>query len=133
MIGMSQEEILIEELAASGIDEKHELFKQMASFKKHMLASRNGDRVKKYFYGISKWETFAKTYASMYLPANPVHVALYLSFLLDSGAFYGTISSCMYCIKLAHELYGHVDPKDNKFIKSLVETSKRIAKPPENR
>jgi hypothetical protein len=35
-----------------------------------------------------KWAKFAKEHILISLPASPIHVSLYLVFLLDSGATY---------------------------------------------
>jgi hypothetical protein len=48
-----------------------------------------------------KWEKFAKEHSLISLPASPIHVSLYLVFLLDSGATYSTVSSAFYSVKWA--------------------------------
>jgi hypothetical protein len=49
-----------------------------------------------------KWEKLAKEHSLISLPASPIHVSLYLVFLLDSGATYNTVSSAFYSIERAH-------------------------------
>jgi hypothetical protein len=49
-----------------------------------------------------KWEKFAIEHSLISLPASPIHVSLYLVFLLDSGATYNTVSSAFYSIERAH-------------------------------
>jgi hypothetical protein len=49
-----------------------------------------------------KWVKFAKEHSLISLPASPIHVSLYLVFLLDSGATYNTVNSAFYSIKRAH-------------------------------
>ena len=67
------------------------------------------------------------------MPASPIHIALYLSNLLDSGSTYSTVSSAVYSIKWAHEMCGQIDPTNNSFVESLVESAKRTAKPVVNK
>jgi site-specific recombinase XerD len=77
-----------------------------------------------------KWEKFAKEHSLISLPASPIHVSLYLVFLLDSGATYSTVSSAFYSIKWAHDMCGQLDPTGNAFVNKLVDSAKRTAKTP---
>jgi hypothetical protein len=56
-----------------------------------------------------KWVKFAKERSLISMLASPIHVSLYLVFLLDSGATYSTISSAFYSIKWAHDMCGQLD------------------------
>ncbi|XP_063420589.1 uncharacterized protein LOC134705803 [Mytilus trossulus] len=60
------------------------------------------------------------------LPANPVHVALYLTYLIDKHCSPTVIDSAVYSIKWAHELNGFNDPTNNSYVKSLTESVKRL-------
>jgi len=114
----------------SGISEDHPLHSLVKSLSKRLLDARSDSTVKKYYYSFMKWEKFAKEHSLISLPASPIHVSLYLVFLLDSGATYSTVSSAFYSIKWAHDMCGQLDPTGNAFVKNLVESAKRTAKAP---
>ena len=59
------------------------------------------------------------------MPAQPIHIALYLTELLDKGATYSVISSSVYSIKWTHSINGHIDPTENGFVTNLLESAKR--------
>ena len=63
------------------------------------------------------------------LPAHPIHVALYLTHILDSGASCNVVNQAVYAIKWAHNLNGLSDPTENSFVKSLQDSAKRHACP----
>ncbi|KAK3093741.1 hypothetical protein FSP39_019543 [Pinctada imbricata] len=84
---------------------------------------------KSYSNGFKKWQRFISAQGHSALPAHPVHIALYLTHLLDSGASSNTVNLAVYCIKWVHGLNGYSDPTDNSFVKNLQESAKRRAKP----
>ena len=127
--GINQEQFVREEVLRSGVDESHPLYSLVSSLTSHLLDSKSDNTVKKYFYGFMKWEKFINNHNLSSLPASPVHVALYLSFLLDSGCTYSTISTAVYSIEWAHDMCGKLDPTNNSFVQNLVESAKRTAKP----
>ncbi|VDI45452.1 Hypothetical predicted protein [Mytilus galloprovincialis] len=59
------------------------------------------------------------------LPAQPVHVALYLTNLLNNGSTSHPVSNALYGIKWAHEVSGLLDPTTKSSVTSIVEASKR--------
>ncbi|VDI39681.1 Hypothetical predicted protein, partial [Mytilus galloprovincialis] len=62
------------------------------------------------------------------LPAQPVHVALYLTHLLNNyNSTCHPVSNAVYGIKWAHEINGLNDPTSNSFVTSILEASKRVA------
>jgi hypothetical protein len=61
------------------------------------------------------------------LPAQPVHVALYLTYLLNNGSPEHPVSNAVYGIKWAHEINGLDDPTKNSFVTSIQEAAKRVA------
>ena len=65
----------------------------------------------------------------MSLPANPVHIALYLTYSLGSGCSFHIVSGAKYAIKWAHNLSGFPDVTNHVFIDNIVESAERIAKP----
>lgn len=98
---------------------------------KYLLTSRSDNTCKKYFSYFTKWEQFIVSKGQKSLPADPVHVALYITHLLDHGSSYHVVVSCKYAIKWFHDLCGFPDPTCNSFVINLVESAKRncISKP----
>jgi integrase len=56
-----------------------------------------------------------------------VHVALYLTYLLDQGSTFHPINNALYSIKWAHEINGLPDPTKYSFVSSIQEAAKRTA------
>ncbi|MCG8049358.1 MAG: tyrosine-type recombinase/integrase [Candidatus Thiodiazotropha endolucinida] len=61
------------------------------------------------------------------LPASPIHVALYITDLLDNGRSNSVVSSALYGIKWAHKMCDLQDPTNNAFVTNLIEAAKRIS------
>ncbi|XP_077977463.1 integrase/recombinase xerD homolog [Glandiceps talaboti] len=99
----------------------------------YLLDSRSDNTVKKYFSYFKKWETFISPKGQSALPANPIHVALFITHLLECNVSASVISSHVYGIKWAHSVSGLEDPTTHPFIISLVETSKRTHQAPKSR
>ena len=99
----------------------------------YLLESRSDNTVKKYFAYFKKWKSFIGSRGETALPANPVHVALFVTHLLETGSSAAVISSHVYGIKWAHNLAGHADPTTHPFITSLMETAKRTHQPLKSR
>ena len=92
----------------------------------YLLESRSVNTNQKYFYAFKKWEKFITMEGGgKAIPATPIHVALYLTDLLDKGSSYSVIQSAVYGIKWAHSVQGLGDPTDNSFVHNLVESAKR--------
>ncbi|XP_060081902.1 uncharacterized protein LOC132561192 [Ylistrum balloti] len=95
-----------------------------------LLLSRSVNTGTKYYGAFAKWEHFISGHGFSSIPANPIHVALYLNSLLEKGGTYAVVSSAVYAIKWVHNLNGHIDPTTNSFVQNLIEFSKREAKNP---
>jgi hypothetical protein len=52
----------------------------------YIINSRSDNTAKSYYYSFNRWSTFAKKHSFDVLPAQPVHIALFITHLLDSGA-----------------------------------------------
>ena len=61
-----------------------------------------------------------------FLPANPIHVALYLQHLLESTRSSSSFDSACYAIKWVHELVGMATPTDNQLVCRVREAAKRV-------
>ena len=77
----------------------------------------------------NKWCKFIKNKNKPCIPANPVHVSLFITHIMNIGSSSHVISSAIYSIKWAHSLLGYLDPTIHPFIKSLLDSSKRHNKP----
>jgi hypothetical protein len=91
----------------------------------YLLKSRSENTNSKYFITFKSSDRFITLEGGKALPATPIHVALYLTYLLDNGSSCSVIQSTVYDIKWAHNLQGLQDPTDNSFVHNLVETAKR--------
>lgn len=96
----------------------------------YLLQSRSENTNSKYFNAFKRWEQFITTEGGTSVPATPIHVALYLTHLLDNGSSFSVIQSAVYGIKWAHSLQGLSDPTDNSFVHNLLESSKRQPRKP---
>nr|XP_022336293.1 uncharacterized protein LOC111132768 [Crassostrea virginica] len=100
---------------------------------RYLLSSKSDSTNKAYRLGFQRWKTFINGHEQTEIPAQPVHVALYITHLLDSGASYSTVNNAIYSIKWMHEISGYSDPTENSFVKSLQESSKRLTGRPVRR
>ncbi|KAK3103157.1 hypothetical protein FSP39_016878 [Pinctada imbricata] len=82
-----------------------------------------------YFGHFKRWSAFIKGQGFQDIPAQPIHVALYITHLLDRGSSSHVINHAIYAIKWAHDLNGMADPTNNSYVRSLQEAAKRIATP----
>ena len=104
----------------------HPVLKDLAKkMPAHLLSSRSDNTVKKYYNYFKKWRNFIEEKGELSLPANAVHVALFITHLIEQSNSSNTILSCIYAIKWAHETCGFADPTSHPFVKSLIETAKR--------
>ena len=66
---------------------------------RYLLSSKSDSTNKAYKLGFQRWKTFINGHEQTEIPAQPVHVALYITHLLDSGASYSTVNNAIYSIK----------------------------------
>ena len=59
-------------------------------------------------------------------PASPIHVAIYLTHLLDMNVSFHVISAAFYSIKWVHEINDLSDPTSKCWVKNLLEAGKRL-------
>lgn len=110
----------------SGVQENSELYGLAGRMSSFMVNSRSDNTNKKYFYSFNRWTKFIHTHGFAELPAQPVHVALYITKLIDQKCSPSVVNAAVYSIKWAHGLHGFIDPTDNPFVKSLLESVKRL-------
>lgn len=91
----------------------------------HLLKSRSDSTNRKYFSAFQRWEQFITHEGGSALPAEPIHVALYITKLIEENKSVSVIQSALYGIKWAHRVRGLSDPTDNHFVSTLFESAKR--------
>ncbi|VDI20041.1 Hypothetical predicted protein [Mytilus galloprovincialis] len=125
--GITLDNTVKEAVQDSGIEVgsyMYELYPKMCEL---LINSKSDNTVKSYFNSYKRWERFITLQGHKSLPAQPVHVALYLTHLLNNNSTCHPISNAVYGIKWAHEINGLNDPTSNTFVTSILEASKRVA------
>lgn len=92
----------------------------------YMLHSKSDNTVKKYFSAFQKWNLFCVQNKYSAVPAEPIHIVLYMTKLMDSGCSANVISTVIFALKWAHSMNGLTDPTDNGFVKNMHESAKRL-------
>ncbi|KAK3104008.1 hypothetical protein FSP39_023639 [Pinctada imbricata] len=123
---MNNDRLILEEniqarVTDSEIAERSKLYDLSGRMAQFLLASESDNTSKLFFNGFRRWENFIRAQGHESIPAQPVHVALYITHLLDSGATYSSVNLAVYSIKWAHNLRGATDPTENAFVKNLRE------------
>lgn len=72
-----------------------------------------------------RWEVFIKAQGHSALPSSPIHVALYLTHLLQTESSQHPVNNAVNAIKWAHECAGFTDPTKISYVTSLQEAAKR--------
>ena len=116
----------VQKAGVAEVPEINVLIEHMSSY---IINSRSDNTAKSYYYSFNRWSTFAKKHSFDVLPAQPVHIALFITHLLDSGATHNTINSIIYSIKWVHGMCNKNDPTNNSYIVSLQESAKRAVRP----
>lgn len=96
----------------------------------HILASRAEGTVTKYTQQVKQFNDFCDFKGLSYNPAQSIHVAMYLSHLIDMGKSDSVITSAFYAIKWLHDINGHMDPTDSSIVKNMLECAKRCNSKP---
>ncbi|CAH3128854.1 unnamed protein product, partial [Porites lobata] len=92
-----------------------------------ILSARAPATVSMYDRAFRRWKEFALSKHELsYLPANPMHVAFYLQYVLESTRSSSSVDTAFYSIKWAHELAGLLSPTDNPLVNRVREAAKRI-------
>ena len=99
----------------------------------YLVSSRADKTTIKYKSTLNRFQRFCCERGYIYLPANPIHVTVYLSDLLDQRVSYGVIAAAFYAIKWVHNINNYQDPTENGFVKSLLDAAKRLRSNPVKR
>ena len=110
-------------LQKAGVAEDSDVADRMCTY---LLSPKSDNTIKKYFYSFKKWQNSCVDKKYKCLPAQHIHVAVFITELLDSQCSVHTISSVIYSIKWAHDINGLEDPTNNAFVKNLLESAKRL-------
>ena len=124
LTGIGLRTAIANELDASGASTSKlvDLADSMAS---RLVQSRSDGTTNNYYTTFKRWENFITAEGGRAIPAEPIHVALYLTSLIDEGKSPSVIQGAMYAIKWAHNLRGLQDPTANEFVINLIGTAKR--------
>ena len=91
------------------------------------MSARAPSTTSTYHRAFKRWKDFAvSNLKGNYLPANPIHVAVYLQHVLESTKSCSSVDSAFYAIKWAHEIAGMASPTDNQVVSRVREAAKRI-------
>ena len=95
------------------------------SMAQNLVQSRAPSTVSKYMYEIKHYKEFFINRNLPYEPAYPIHVAMYLSHMIDIGKSSGVVSATYYGIKWFHDINGYDDPTSNALVTNMLESAKR--------
>lgn len=124
--GLGLQEFVDSCLQASGIGHQHALFGLKDKLSTFLMDSRSINTTKKYFGTFNRWKQFSSFYNLPCLPAQSIHIALYLTHLIDKKSTSSVIDSVIYSLKWVHSLFGLQDPTDNSFVKNLQSSARRL-------
>lgn len=96
----------------------------------YIVSSRADNTSKKYINCFKRFEEFCTIKGFISKPANAIHVAIYLTELLDRNVSCSVISAAFYSIKWIHNINNFPDPTENSFVKNLLEAAKRLRSAP---
>jgi hypothetical protein len=107
--------------------ERDEVANKMTNF---LMQSKADSTVKKYGGAFSHFQTFCDSNGFSSNPARSIHVAMYLTGLIDQGKSDHVVSSAVYAIKWVHNINDLPDPTESNIVKSLMEAAKRLNSKP---
>lgn len=91
-----------------------------------LTLSRSHNTNVKYLSYFKRFKSFMLDKSHSYLPANSIHVACFIVHLLERKMSPHCVNSFVYSIKWAHQLRGLPDPTSNAYVKTLMESGKRM-------
>ena len=93
----------------------------------YMLESKAKATNNKYFGHYKRFKSFCVSKGFSHNPADPIHVAIYLTYLLDSKVSFHVISAAFESIlKWFYVMNDLPDPTLNNWVKSLLEAGKKM-------
>ena len=121
---MSLKKAIRDEVIDAGVTSDN-ITKLADSMAYHLVSSRSKGTVSKYYGAFKRWTNFAQSNGMDSIPAQPIHVSLYLTYLIDKHSSFSVLQSAFYAIKWAHKMRGLDDPTGNHFVVNLLESAKR--------
>ena len=95
----------------------------------YIVQASSDNTVSCYSNYFRRWKQFSQRIGYRDLPAEPIHLALYITHLLDLGTSSHVVNHSIYSIKWGHTVNNFADLTVNGYVKSLQEAAKRIATP----
>ena len=89
------------------------LAERISSYLLHSRADKTND---KYRASFKKFQQFCAQKSYQSVPADPIHVTIFISTLLDQNCSFSVISAVFYAIKWVHNINNFVDPTENGFV-----------------
>lgn len=99
----------------------------------YLLCSRADRTNDKYKSAFKRFQQFCADKSYQPLPADPIHVTIFMSYLLDQKYSFSVISSIFYAIKWVHNVNNYIDPTENGFVKGMLDAAKRLRSQPVKR
>ena len=93
-----------------------------------MIDCKSGNTVRKYYYGFLRWKKWEKLQGISdvdVLSAKPIHVALYLTCLVQQISSSGPTNQAFYSIRWAHSIVSVISPTESFLVKNVLEGAKR--------
>ncbi|CAG2245831.1 unnamed protein product [Mytilus edulis] len=103
-------------VGASGVSKDHILYDLTGKMSSFLLDSRSNNTNKTYFSSFNRWSTLIKELCFNNLTADPIHVALYITNLIDKNCSPNIINGAIYSSKWV-QLDSFAGPTDNSFVK----------------
>ena len=96
-----------------------------------LLQARSPNTNKCYGFAYARWKHWAEAYPEVtILPAQPIHIVLYLVYVAKSAKSYSVINSAVSALSWAHSLAGLETPTSNPLIiETLKGLKRKLARP----
>ncbi|XP_060582388.1 integrase/recombinase xerD homolog [Ruditapes philippinarum] len=95
-----------------------------------ILHSRADGTISKYYSHVKQFKEFCSKHGFQAYPAFPIHVAMYLSELIDLHKSDTVVSAAFYAIRWLHEINDLTDPTKNAIVIRMLECAKRTNSKP---
>jgi len=95
------------------------------SFPDVYINCRRKNTIKRYEQYFKLWENWSRNRKLTTLPANPVHVSLFMQTLLNEKRTLPVIESTFYAIKFFHKNLRYKDPCKDPIVLNMFEVAKR--------
>ena len=98
-----------------------------ANLQSTIISARAIGTVEGYERAFRRWKDFTRHREELSaFPAEPLHVAIYLQYLIETTKSHSSVDAAFYSIKWVQELAGLKSPTDNTLVAKVREAAKRI-------